>query len=76
MSRIRVKTKSGSVYEIDEMGKRARRLSGPPRTMSANEWRIFVVHSKIDLGMPLYFAWKSGDETMTSPIVSVEREYA
>jgi len=65
---IKVKTESGSVYEIDTDGKRFRRLSGerPPtaRQGADGSWRGYarIDPSQLQVGLPIFIMWAVDDQ--------------
>ena len=79
-------TETGSVYQLDETGHRARRLSGTQaptaRVGSDGAWRAYVTATPVVVGQPVVVVWAIDDEpdgtglltarsTVTSPVVSV-----
>jgi hypothetical protein len=73
-----VKTKTGSVYEIDEQNKRVRRMQGvidpTPRQGKDGEWKEYKTVAVV--GQPpavgFFFDWTGlGNGTLTSPIVEL-----
>ena len=75
------KTESGSVYQVDEAGKRVRRLSGtnaPTQRQGADgEWKEFVSVDVLvtAIGRRLWIDWTGfGNGTITSPIVEETKE--
>lgn len=61
-----------SVYEVDEEGKRVRRVSGEHRDSQfpIGEWREYSLKDEFNSG--LYFQWEDGSCTITSPIQYAE----
>lgn len=71
-------TETGSVYEIDEVGRRIRRLSGvkdpTPRQGKDGEWKSYF--STAMVGKNFLIVWNDGGEgTMTSPIVKTSAKF-
>lgn len=72
-----VHTETGSIYEIDEENRRARKTCGVPTEMtSGGGWRNYVTAELV--GARLCIVWdapgviKGNRATVTSPIVRVE----
>ena len=80
-------TKTGSKYEIDLAGKRARRISGAIATMGHTkdgDWRSFssIAPDPIQVGTVIVIVWEELDPTkiangsfpitFTTPVASIE----
>lgn len=75
------KTETGSVYQVDEPGKRVRRLSGTaaptPRQGQDGEWKTYASVEVLNtsIGRQLWVDWTgAGNGTLTSPIVEETEE--
>lgn len=59
---LRFETESGSVYEVDILERRVRRLTGlnapTPRVGKDGEWKTFTLVSSITPGAPVLFVWR------------------
>jgi len=65
---IKVKTESGSTYEIDPNGRRFRRLYGkrPPTERQGPDgtWRVYsrIAPEQIEVGLPIFIMWAEDDQ--------------
>jgi len=76
---LRVTTETGSIYEVDLVHLRARRVTGDASTVSKNaadgEWRNFIRIDGPVVGERLNIFWDGklfGKARSTSPVVSIE----
>ena len=77
-------TETGSVYEVDLIGKRIRRLRGKkdpqPRQGEDGKWKGYASISSIIENLPVLIIWQnSGEEdfiptTLTSHVVDIRQE--
>ena len=67
-------TVSGSVYEIDTLGRRIRRLEGSheptPRQGEDGEWREYQSISEVDEGKAVLIVWRYEGDIAKSTITS------
>jgi hypothetical protein len=72
--RMVFKTRSGSVYELDEAGKRFRWLAGDDsRAARYSEWTTYLEASEVRVGqkVTIFFPGEAGRFVMTTPVVSL-----
>lgn len=84
-SRLTFETSSGSVYEIDQRGKRVRFLSGSRRHKafpSDRQWRPFVAMDWLEVGYRCVIVFEPpsdtsrGDYVITSSVVDIQGQRA
>jgi hypothetical protein len=78
---MRFKTATGSVYELDQLEKKVRRLTGvenpTPRQGTDGEWKEYKSVSRITTkhGTQFFFDWTGlGNGTTTSPVIELEHD--
>lgn len=74
-------TASGSVYEVNTLFKKIRRLDGSqeptPRQGQDEQWKYYEEISEIKVNSPVLISWSFNEDasviegTMTSPVVEV-----
>lgn len=71
---MRFRTISGSVYELDDLNKRIRRMSGAkdptPRQGPDGEWKTYAhLLEAPQEGKSLVIVWAVGDDTEAGPLL-------
>ena len=74
---MKFRTRSGSVYELDEVNKRARQLEGKRSSQRATpEWRDYD-DALVVVGLPAFISWTSAtpllEETVAEGLEDVAR---
>lgn len=72
---LRVKTGSGSLYDIDLKSKRLRRLSGAPTTVRATEeWKPYFYLRGPEIGDSLVIVWPGDEPPLPETLDQMDQE--